>query len=161
MLDISGLINTVHCATGWCVVQGVSPPSGSLVTNFEGTLNATVFSCNVTTSGLMIEIPTNWIIENFRGISELQIITNDLAPEVFLLTGNEHLNNPLIPLQNILVILNLTSELDGAIIYCGSGLSPQEANFTLRIYSRLTIANAVTNLVLKTFLYRKANSRRC
>ena len=77
---------------------------------------------------------TEWSVQNFRGTSGLQGITTDLAPELFIITGDEIPTLPEFMFNNILVIRNLSSELDGVIIHCGTGQSPREANFTIRIY---------------------------
>ena len=119
------------------MVQSVSPPSGSLVADFEGVLNATTFHCNVTDTDSNQLAITEWSVQNFREINELQAITSNLAPNLFLVTGNELPSNPAFTLNNILTIHNLTSELDGVILYCGTGQKRQEANFTLRIYRML------------------------
>ena len=41
--------------------------------------------------------------------------------------------------QNHLTVLNLVSDLDGVIIFCGTGAIPQQAHFFLRIYSELEV----------------------
>ena len=86
---------------------------------------------------------TQWSIKNFRGINERQTITLDLAPDLFLITGDELASDPGFIANNILVIQNMTSELDRAILYCGTGRNSQEANFTLRLYRRFL--NAISD----------------
>ena len=126
------------CFVGLCLIQSVSPPSGSLVANFEGELNATAFSCSVT-SGLN-QITTEWSIQNFRGVDSPRPITFDLAPELFLFTGDQIPSDPIITFSNVLVVRNYTFELDGVVLYCGTGRDPQQANFTLRVYRTLVYA---------------------
>ena len=108
----------------------MSPSSGSIVAGFEGTLNASTLMCDVVFGG--IQITTTWNIENFRQSTGLQAITLDL--DLFLLTGDPLPSSPSSTFHNSLVIRNLTSELDGVTIYCGTGQDPQQASFLLRIY---------------------------
>ena len=110
----------------------MSPPSGPVVADFEGTLNVTTLTCNVTDPYINQMEITEWSVQNFR-TSGLQGIMINLAPESFVITGNEISD---FIFNNILVICNLSSKLDGVIIYCGTGQNPREANFTLRIYRR-------------------------
>ena len=59
--------------------------------------------------------------------------------DLFLLIGDALPSDPSLTFHNRVVLLNLTSELDGVNIYCGTGRNPQQANFKLRIYSMLDI----------------------
>lgn len=38
--------------------------------------------------------------------------------------------------ENCLTVLNLTGELDKVTVFCGTGLEPKGANFTLKIYRK-------------------------
>lgn len=111
------------------------PPSGSVIANFEGTTNAAVLTCNVTNEqGL--QVSSQWTLGNFRGHgSQLQSVA--VAPELFLVAGDQVTSDPRITYRNRLTVLRLTSELDGAKVYCGGGGQLQQANFTLRIYRNL------------------------
>jgi hypothetical protein len=114
---------------------GVDPPSGSVVANFEGTLNATTINCSVTnTQGA--RITTQWTLTNF-GRSDAFFTPNNVAPELFSFSGDPIPGFDL-TYQNSLTVTNLTNDLDGVIIYCGTGLQSQQANFTLRIYRKLS-----------------------
>lgn len=112
-------------------MDNVSPTNGSIISDFEGAQNATTLMCDVFTNGL--QITTQWNIENFRGNTQLQEISPDM--DLFLLTGDELPSDLSLTFHNHLVIQNLTAELDGVIIHCGTGQDPQQASFRLRIYS--------------------------
>ena len=56
--------------------------------------------------------------------------------------------------ENRLRVLNLVSDLDGAIIYCGTGVAPRQAHFVLRIYSKLEVYKLLLNVIIKfTYIY--------
>ena len=123
----------IKLLTGLGVVDYVDPPSGSVIANFEGTVNASILTCNVTNEqGL--QISTQWTLRNFGGHgSQLQSIIS--APEFFSVSGDPT-SIPTITYQNRLVVLSLTNELDAVMVYCGAGEQLQQANFTLRIYRK-------------------------
>ena len=85
--------------------------------------------CNITFSG--IQLPTRWLIEDFRGVSGLQNIIENFDPSLFLVSGDidDRFN-----LRNRLTILRLAPELDGTTLYCGTGAMLQQANFHIRLY---------------------------
>ena len=58
-----------------------------------------------------------------------------MAPELFSVGGDRAIPNTDILFDNKLTILNWAAELDGVIVYCGTGQDPQQASFTLKIYS--------------------------
>ena len=116
------------------VVDFVDPPSGSVIANFEGTLNAATLRCNINNEG--VQIGTQWSIENFRGNSALQIVI-DAAPDLFEFGGDLRPGSNTDTFLNQVTVLNFTSDLDNAIVYCGTGIERRMANFTLRIYSKL------------------------
>ena len=116
----------------------VDPPSGTVIANFEGTENVTTLTCNVTDDQTGDQAITAWSIENFRGVSEARAILLDLAPELFLFSGDPFPSDPSFTFINRLTILRLTSELDEVIVYCGigAGAAAEQANFTLRVYRK-------------------------
>ena len=124
---------------GWCALDSVSPASGTLIADFEGTLNAITFTCNVTEPELGVMGITQWSIQNFRGVTVRRTITVNLAPELFLISGDELTDTPGFLANNILIIQNFTSELDEVVLYCGTARNPQVANFTLRLYRKFKI----------------------
>ena len=96
-----------------------------MLADFEGTLNAATIQCNVTsTQGT--QITTQWQLRNFRGNPMDTSIINAPAG-LFAFSGFY---------ENRLTVLNLTDELDKVIVFCGTGLKPEGANFTLRIYRK-------------------------
>ena len=120
---------------GYGAVQFVDPPSGEVIANFERAENFTTIICNVTaTSG--VQAITRWGIENFRGVFTLQYIGGSFEPTLFLITGDV-ING--ININNRLTLLRLAPELDGVILYCGTGALPQQANFPIRIYRKFLV----------------------
>ena len=108
------------------------PPGGSIIANFEGTLNARTVTCNVTNDQGQ-QISTAWSLWNVTAnASRLQLITT--PSELFSISGDPIVSHPQITYRNRLTILRLTSELDKVLVFCGNGERPRQANFTLRIY---------------------------
>ena len=106
---------------GHGAVDYVDPPSGSLVANFEGMLeNAVTITCNITHLGT--QIGTLWSIENFRNVPGLQALSDESVqtiPEVMI--DGDLRPSGLSTFRNRLTISVLSSQLDGIIIYCGTG----------------------------------------
>ena len=115
----------------------VSPDSGTTIADFEGTLNATTLTCNVTFQEN--QISTTWSVGNFRGIQGPRIIAQNFATELFAIGGDPDPNNPGLTYLNQLTILNLTSELDGVTVFCGTGGNLQQAQFLLRVYRKFSV----------------------
>ena len=111
----------------------VDPPSGSVVADFEDTVNAATLTCNVTDENGNRAV-TSWDLGSFRGIPR-QGFTINLAPELFVLGGDPIPSAPSFTYDNQLMILRLTSELDNVIVFCVSS-ETTEAEFTLKIYSK-------------------------
>ena len=124
----------MKCSTGLGTVDFADPTSGSLIADFEGTLNAVTITCNVTNSQ-GAQITTQWNLENFRGSAGLQTV-NNIAPELFEITGDP-IPGTMFTFENRLIVSNLVRDLDHVTIFCGSGAMPQQANFVLRIYRKL------------------------
>ena len=117
-------------------VDFVDPLSGSVIANFEGTLNAATLRCNISNEG--VQIGTQWSIENFRGNPALQRVAS-AAPDLFEFGGDLRPGSTTDTFLNRVTVLNFTSDLDNAIVYCGTGAEPRMANFTLRIYRKLML----------------------
>ena len=98
------------------------PPSGSVLPDIEGTINFTTLSC-VIVSGNM----NRTVVWSIQSLSDKEITQINNSKEGFLIHGS---------LQNKLTVQNLTSNLDGAVLYCGTEQEPQLANFTIRIYRK-------------------------
>ena len=98
------------------------PPSGSVLPDIEGTINFTTLSC-VIVSGNM----NRTVVWSIQSLSDKEITQINNSKEGFLIHGS---------LQNKLTVQNLTSNLDGAVLYCGTEQEPRLANFTIRIYCK-------------------------
>ena len=113
----------------------VSPDSGITIANFEGTLNANTLTCNVTFQ--TNQISTTWSVGSFRGVEGPQVIDQNLGTEqLFAIGGDPDPNNPGLTYLNQFTILNLTTELDGVTVFCGTGIDLQQAQFLLRVYRK-------------------------
>ena len=129
-------------------VDFVDPPSGSVIADFEGTLNATTFRCNISHGG--IQVGTQWSIENFGGNPSLQTVSN-AASDLFEFGGDLRPESTTDTFINRITVLNFTSDLDNAIVYCGTGAQRRQANFMLRIYRKFWMFLA-TNKFLQLYL---------
>ena len=114
----------------------MSPPSGSMIADFEGASNTTLM-CDVFVNSGSLQITTQWFLEDFGGNTGLQTLPQDAS--LFLLTGDLRPGDPSVTFNNHLVLLNLTSSLDRVTLYCGTGQNPRQANFTLIIYRKLKL----------------------
>lgn len=103
-----------------------------MIPHFEGTPNATTITCNITVDGGN-QITTQWNVGNFRrgGPDSLQGVSNSTLFSV----GGDPVPNTTFLFENELTVVNFAAELDGVVVYCGSGQEPRQASFTLRIYS--------------------------
>ena len=105
----------------------ISPaPSGSVVANFEGAINATTLICNVTREETQID--TFWSFANFRGVAGIQPLILISSQNPFLADGF---------FLNELIVTNWMTEVDRVIVFCGTGGDPTQTNVTLRIYRKL------------------------
>ena len=94
-----------------------------------------IIICNITNDG--IQITTQWNVGNFRGRGPNYLFAPTMsAPELFSV-GGDPIPDTNFLFNNELTILNWAAELDGVVVYCGTGVNPQEASFTLRLYSEL------------------------
>ena len=122
-------------------VDYTKPSNGSVIANFEGTLNASTLTCNVINSGM--RIGTSWFVQDLTP-DVVQAISDDFHPELFLISGDQRPNlDPGRTYRNRLTIVNMTAQLDGVTIYCGLGQSAlsELANFLLRVYRKSNLAN--------------------
>ena len=112
---------------GYGAADFIDPaPSGSVIANFEGTINATTLICIVTRGETQID--TFWSIANFRGVADRQsLLSLGSSPNLFVVEGL---------FFDELTITNWTSEIDQVIVFCGTGGEPMQANVTLRIYRK-------------------------
>ena len=109
-------------------------PTGDVVANFEGTMNDPTLTCNVTNDeGL--QISTFWSVANFEGVLLTRALRNaDPDGNIFFISGDLRPSN--VSFGNRVTVLNWTSSVDEAILHCGTGSIPQQANVTLRLYSK-------------------------
>ena len=105
--------------------------------NFEGTINDPTLTCNASNSSGE-QVSTTWSVANLGGVSEVQVITssNPQTSSLFLISGDPWPELSPITFENHLTILNWTSALDGATLFCGAHDLPQQAQVLLRIYSK-------------------------
>ena len=104
----------------------IDPRSGSVIANFEGAVNATTLTCNITNEG--VQIFTFWSVSNFGGVSSSRPVAM-LGSDLFLLSDPESFLNQL-------TVTNWTSQLDGVTVFCGTGSEPAQANIRLRVYRK-------------------------
>ena len=102
-----------------------------MIASFEGAVNTITLTCNVTNEG--IQITTFWSVGNFRGVSNTHPI--DVAGDLFILSGDP-IPNFNVTYLNRVTVSNLTSELDGVWLFCGTGALPEQANVVFRIYRK-------------------------
>ena len=108
---------------GFVTSSNFDPPSGSVLPGVQGTINFTTLSCAIVSGDMNRTVV--WSIQLLSDNEITQI--NDSKEVGFVIHGS---------LQNKLTVHNLTSNLDGAVLYCGTEQEPQLANFTLRIYRK-------------------------
>ena len=124
------MIATAQSKFSLCVGLGavnfIDPPSGSVIANFEGTLNAATLTCNVTNEGF--QIVTFWTVANFRGVTGTRPVNSLTNQDLFLVGGGSFFNQ--------LTVTNWTSEVDRVTVFCGIGSDLEQANVVLRLYSK-------------------------
>jgi hypothetical protein len=117
-------------------VDFIDPPSGSVVANFEGSLNATTLTCNISHEGS--QRFTFWSIANFRGIAGIQslgTLRDQNLPLQLMLRMDSFFNQ--------VIVTNWTTELDQVIIFCGLGSQRTQANITLRLYRKFKFSPVI------------------
>ena len=108
-----------------------------MITNFEGTLNAATINCNISNEGR--QISTQWNLRNYGpgDSSSLVAVSNAAGAAKLIDIGGDPIPGfEGVTYNNQLTVLNLTSELDKVIVFCGTGQQQTLANFTLRIYRK-------------------------
>ena len=120
---------------GQGAVDLANPPSGSVIANFEGAQNVSTLICNVLNSG-GARTTTAWFLQDFRSNpGRLTAIAVGELTELFFFSGDV-VPNTNITYRNELTFLNFTSDLDGVTVFCGTAINRQQANFSLRVYSK-------------------------
>ena len=123
----------MHVHTGLGAASFIDLPTGNVVANFEGALNATTLTCNVI-NGQGTQETTAWSVENFDGVPATRPIENT---DTLFLFGGDLIPNTTITYLNQITIVNWTSALDGTTLFCGTGSFPEQASILFRIYSKL------------------------
>ena len=135
-------------ATPGLTVGFIDPPNGSVIVDFEGTLNVTTITCNIVNNSRNQERIV-WSISNFRGVSSFRVLGDNIAPEFFQFSGNPIPGAP--PTQtyrNRLTVLVLSSDLDHVMIACGNITLPVQAYFVFRIYRKSTYSVHVYAIII-------------
>lgn len=110
------------------------PLSGSLLVDYCGAKNFTTLNCSILTSSRPVHIV--WSVQHLRNNSAILMVEDNTEPELFYIVESVKTASQNFFSQSYFTILNLTSELDGVIVYCGTKEEPKIANFSLRIYCK-------------------------
>ena len=100
------------------------PASGSVIAGLEGSMNVTTITCKVFGH---IQQRTVWHLQHVQENSDMQPLSDPAISNMFDVDRNDVYHN------SKLTIVNLTSPLDGATVFCGTAEKPRQANFTIRI----------------------------
>jgi len=119
-----------------CIVEESIPESESTLAGDEGEENITIVCTLLQEAGGPQQV-TEWFIQR-PGQSSPRLITDAQEFANFEIVGEPIPNTTNSDSRTNFTVLNLTSDLDRAVIFCGlGGISPVfAANFTLRIYSK-------------------------
>ena len=117
-------------------MQESIPEGGSTLAGDEGEENITIVCTLLREAGGPQQV-TEWFIQT-PGQSSPQLVLDNQESANFEIVGEPIPNTTNRDFRTNFTILNLTSDLDRSVIYCGlGGISPVfAANFTLRIYSK-------------------------
>ena len=137
----------------------VDPESGSLLASLEGSVNTTTFTCNIFSPTHIEQQMTIWRLKNLQGNPELQPISNCTASSMFLIHVNRDVWDDNFK-DYKLTVQNLTSDLDGVIVYCGTEQEPELANFTLRIYRKWKYYSWYTQKTSHESIYRSSTLKK-
>ncbi len=126
--------------SGFVTFSHFDPPSGSVLPGFEGIINFTSLNCLIASGDMNRTVV--WSIKFNNSKVSQQI---DYSKEEFLIYNS---------LQTKLIVQNLTANLDGAVLYCGTEQEPELGNFTLRIFRehQCVLVYRVSMLFFSSFL---------
>ena len=128
---VTYIINLFLTCEGFDTHMKPVPSSGTLLADSLGAENFTILNCSILASSTPVTVL--WRVENFRNSSTDLVVKSDTAPELFYIeekvTKSKHFFT-----QSHLTILNLTSDLDGVVVFCGTNEDPKLANFSIRVY---------------------------
>ena len=108
-------------------------PTEDMVANFEGAVNATTLTCDVTNEGS--QVSTIWSVANFGEVAAPRPVTIADPESDFLLIGGDPRPNLTFTFGNRITVLNWTSAVDVVTLFCGTGREPEQVSISLRIYS--------------------------
>ena len=131
-------IHYVHVLSANCIVEESIPESESTLAGDEGE-NITIICTLLREAGGPQQV-TEWFIER-PGQTSPQLILDNQEFANFEIVGEPIPNTTNSDSRTNFTVLNLTSDLDRAVIFCGlGGINPVfAANFTLRIYSKFLL----------------------
>ena len=116
------------------------PENGAVFTDLEGSINATIFTCNIFDS-INTEQATVWSLQKPESVDSEFVFNSDLS-SMFHARDSSYKNNQL-------TIHNLTSRLDGVTIFCGTEAEFKLAFFTLRINREFfTVSKTFTIVII-------------
>ena len=122
------------------------PSSGILIAKHEGAENAITLNCSILSINKTVHI--QWSVQNFKNNSKIQVISNETAPDLFNIKERVETASRNFFTQSYFTVQNISSELDGVIVYCDTNEEPAEvADFTLRVYCKLHLN--ITSTMLK------------
>ena len=127
---------------GFCLVEVTIPNSGDNILGDAGDENIVLF-CEITQDGLEQSTVWSLMVEGQTGQS-----TIGRGDPGFNITGDPLPGNPGFFFNTNLTILELTADLNNAIIYCGVPATLLAANFTIRLYSEFMLCYSVCRLLL-------------
>ena len=132
-------IHYVHVLSANCIVEESIPESESTLAGDEGEENITIICTLLREAGGPQQV-TEWFIER-PGQTSPQLILDNQEFANFEIVGEPIPNTTNSDSRTNFTVLNLTSDLDRAVIFCGlGGINPVfAANFTLRIYSKFLL----------------------
>ena len=141
---MSNIITGCYCADP--VVLNLSPTPSTTVAELEGPTNIT-FNCD-TYDGELTQVTTLWTYR-LPSDSASSIIVNPEDHLEFVISGTTGNNSfPFPTFRNRLTIVNMTSRLDGVLLFCGGfrqGFN-ELASWTLRVYRELShTAHVITH----------------
>lgn len=108
------------------------PSSGTLLADNLGTMNFAIINCSILSYSKSVSV-----LWSLRNISTDHRVDNNTAPELFYIEEEvTNITRRNFFTQSHFIILNLTSDLDGVVVFCGTHEEPKVANFSLRVYCK-------------------------
>ncbi len=111
------------------------PETGSTIAGFENETNILV-QCKIFDGGQ--QRVTVWSILKENAENGVPDLINNNDPD-YSITGDPVPGEPPLTFRNNLTILSLTADFDRAVLFCGSSVDRDAANFTLRIDRKIFV----------------------